>query len=160
MRNNFLDKFKDYKKSDDDCEFYYSRLFERYYILTEKDAKQVDVAVYENDKLFKVTNKTNNMVFKNSQSFTGKVAEGNVTIKIKDVSYSNSSLTVDLINADSEMVIQKGTIIGITEFKLALESKKYGYISDLKQVKKNEPICIGDVRNKNGQIEDDGAYTD
>lgn len=100
------------------------------------------------------------MIFKVSQSFTGKVSETNITIKIKDVSYSNSSLTVDLINADSEMVIQKGTIIGITEFKLALESKKYGYISDLKQVKKNEPICIGDVRNKNGQIEDDGAYAD
>lgn len=100
------------------------------------------------------------MVFKNNQSFTGKVAEGNVTIKIKDVSYSNSSLTVDLINSDSKIVIQKGIIIGITEFKLALESKKYGYIKDLKQVKKNKPICIGDVRNKNGQIEDDGAYAD
>lgn len=100
------------------------------------------------------------MVFKNNQIFEGKISDKIVKIKIKDVSYSNSSLTVDLLNEDETFCISKGIIIGITEFNLAIESGKYGYIKNLKQVKKNEPICICDVRNKNGQIEDDGAYAD
>lgn len=53
--NSFIEAFRKYKMlKKENCNLYYSRWFNRYFVMDSEDADFADSPLYENHKLFKI----------------------------------------------------------------------------------------------------------